>query len=508
MFSLALFIGLYSYGVFFLGIIGWLTRPDIFLFTLIWLILLIIYILKIDFKPARPAGGFQINNLKLDSLSRLFLLLIFLQLLINLIGALGPELGFDALWYHLTLPKLWLSEGFLKFYPGPINKYSVMPMLTELLYIPAVALGSAVWAKLIHYSFGILTLFVTYRLSRKFLTVRYSLLAVLIMSSNLVFSWQQATAYIDLARTFFESLALLLFLENKFYKSAVSLGLAACTKLLALGSLPIYWILLWYQKRSVKYAIYYLLITVILISPWLLRSYLATGNPVYPFFSPMLDETSISLNPLDIWRLFISSSDPVNPIHLIVLPLVFPQFLRLKLKLRLVSVYCLLSLLVWWLTPRTGGGRFILPYLPAFSVLTAIIIFELRDKFIRNFLIYLSLILSIISISYRFAANTKYLPVIFGLQSRQDFLSKNLNFSFGDYTDTDNYLTAILHPSDKIAVLGINNLFYIPIAHITDDVSGADYLLIRYTDSDFAPDSSWMLLHENPLTHTRLYRHP
>ena len=36
----------------------------------------------------------------------LFVILIG-QILVNLIGALGPELGFDALWYHLTEAKLF-----------------------------------------------------------------------------------------------------------------------------------------------------------------------------------------------------------------------------------------------------------------------------------------------------------------------------------------------------------------------------------------------------------------
>ena len=50
----------------------------------------------------------------LSNINKLELVLIVILLtqgIINLIGALGPELGFDALWYHLTLPKIYLSEG-------------------------------------------------------------------------------------------------------------------------------------------------------------------------------------------------------------------------------------------------------------------------------------------------------------------------------------------------------------------------------------------------------------
>ena len=47
----------------------------------------------------------------------LFVILIG-QILVNLIGALGPELGFDALWYHLTEAKLFWRPARLIPFPA------------------------------------------------------------------------------------------------------------------------------------------------------------------------------------------------------------------------------------------------------------------------------------------------------------------------------------------------------------------------------------------------------
>ena len=52
----------------------------------------------------------SVKNLHKQKTISLLLFLVVLQVSINLIGVLGPELAFDALWYHLTLPKIYLEK--------------------------------------------------------------------------------------------------------------------------------------------------------------------------------------------------------------------------------------------------------------------------------------------------------------------------------------------------------------------------------------------------------------
>jgi len=462
LFTLALVIGLYSYAILLLGVLHILTIQNIIIVTIplaFWLFS-------------------QLKHIKFPSMIHPLLWLIIIQCLVNLIGALGPEIGFDALWYHLSLPKIWLQNHSIFFIPGAQFKYSVMPMLTEMFYF--IFPG-----KLIHYLFGILSLIVTYKISK-------SLLAVLILSSNLVFGWQSTSAYVDLSRTFFEILALYLFIDNKIYKSAIVLGLAASTKLLAFGSLPIFWILIWLKTKNIKSIILYSFFILLTVSPWLLRAYLSTGNPIYPFFTSLYTDTHISLDPQNLLNLLTRSSDPVNPIYLITLVLL--PFIKIENKRTLFLIlYSLFSLIVWVLTPNTGGGRFILPYLPALSIVSAYVIYN-SQSLIKKILITVTVTVTVTSIIYRFAANLKY------LQPKEQLLRKELAFNFGDYYDFDHFFK----PSDRVLPIGINNLYYLNAKIVFNN---PDYILLR--NSQLPPQyQNWNLVLQNQITNSKIYQSP
>ena len=118
-----------------------------------------------------------------------------------------------------------------------------------------------------------------------------------------------------------------------------------------------------------------------------------------------------------------------------------------------MAIYSVLAIIVWYFTPRTVGGRFILPYLPALSIVLAACLHEslqATKKYsfvLGKFLIILIILVAIISIGYRFVANKKYLPVILGQETKEHFLSKNLNFSFGDFYDVDGYFKKNYNPN-------------------------------------------------------------
>lgn len=473
MFPLALILGLYSYSIFFLGLLHLLTTPNIILTSVLYLSFAVFLLSK-----------HSLQLPKQDTFSKILFLLLIGQGIVNLIGALGPEIGFDALWYHLTLPKIWLGHNSIFFIPGAQFKYSVMPMLTEMYYF--IFPG-----KLVHYLFGVLSLIVTFKLSRKILSANYSLLATLIFSSNLVFGWESTSAYIDLARTFFEITALYLFLDNKIYKSAIVLGFAVSTKLLALGSLPIFILLLFLKKSKLSLYPRFCFLVIAAVSPWLIRAYLSTGNPFYPVFSTILTGIYVSLDPRNLLNLLTRASDPIHPIYLIIILLL--PYLKIKnLKVKIILLYSLLSLIIWSITPNTGGGRFILPYLPALSILAASVIHHLKSKI----LILVAILYSLFSISYRFTANLKY------LQPKDQLLKQKLGFNFGDYYDFDHFFTH----SDRVLPLGINNLYYLD-SYIALPHEKFDYILLRDMPLPFQYQN-WKLVLRNDITNTEIYAQP
>ncbi|KKT96647.1 MAG: hypothetical protein UW99_C0053G0005 [Candidatus Collierbacteria bacterium GW2011_GWC2_45_15] len=80
--------------------------------------------------------------------------------LLNLLTVFTPEIGFDALWYHLTLPKLWLYKH-QWFFPGGLMYYSVMPRLSETLFIPLIALTGYIGPKFLQFLAGLGTALLT-----------------------------------------------------------------------------------------------------------------------------------------------------------------------------------------------------------------------------------------------------------------------------------------------------------------------------------------------------------
>lgn len=499
MFSLAIIIGIYSYLIFSMGLLGQLYKGNIIFVTLVFVsVILIYYKNKVNFVFKIPKSSF-------------ILILILIQILINLIGSLGPELGFDALWYHLTLPKIFIENHRIFHIPGGLFYYSDMPKLGEMIYSSAITFGNEIFAKLVNFSFGILILIALYKISKKFLNKKFALLSVLIFSSNLVFSWQTTTAYTDLTRTFFELMAFWGLLnyqklrEKKWLiESAVILGLAISTKLLAIGSIFIFiFLIIILEKKFTKNTLIFLAISLFIPLPYFIFSFLNTGNPIYPLFSQFY-KVGLSLNnPLNILRL----PDPISPIYLIFIPLIFLNFKKFSLEGKIMTYYLLLSLIIWYITQGTGGGRFILPYLPVFSLMTAITIGYL-SKNLQKTSLFLIIFIGLITIFYRGFASYKFLPVVLGIESKDKFLSHNLNFSFGDFYDTDGYFKSNIKLDDTVLLYGFHNLYYVNFPFIDSSfIKKGDQFNYIAAQNSKMPDrfKFWKLIYYNKKTNVSLY---
>jgi len=523
MFAIAVFIGLYSYIIFFLGILNLFYKQNIILVTLIYfLTILFICYKKVNF-------DFKLG--KLDKLSKIILALLSFHFLVNLLGVLGPEISFDALWYHLTLPKIFLQNHLIFHIPGNLLYYSDMPKLTEMLYVFGFSVGNETFAKLIHFSFGILTLIAIYKISRKFTSVKFSLLACLIFYSNLVVGWESITAYVDLSRTFFEIMSfwgLVNWIENKkrkwLYVSGIMLGFAITAKLVSIGTILIFIGIIFYvaliKKEKmielVKNSSVLIFSSLIAPLPWFIFAFINTNNPIYPYFSGIsVDSGNVLSFPnihnflKDFYALFLGLNDPISPIYLIILPLVVLCLKSFSSKAKILVIYSFMAVFIWYLTQEQRGGRFIMPYLPVFSILCVISLDKFKNVNLRKYLLILVIFVSLVSIGYRGIANAKFLPVILGKETKSQFLSTHLNFSFGDFYDTDNYFKTHISQSDKVLLIGFHNLYYVEFPYIDSSwVKKGDKFNYIAVQNSTLPNrfSNWNLIYYNKLTKVKLYR--
>jgi 4-amino-4-deoxy-L-arabinose transferase-like glycosyltransferase len=406
-----------------------------------------------------------------------------------------------------------------------------MPKLVEMLYVGALSFGSEIFAKLIHFFFGILILISIYKISRKFISEKYSLIAAMIFYSSLVVGWESIAAYVDLSRTFFEIMAFWGFLnwfENKknlkwLIISGIMLGFAITAKLIAFESLIIFLGLFIYEAicRKTKIITFFkdcfvfVLSSLIIPLPWFIFSYVNTGNPFYPYFSKIAVDSgqtfsfpNLTIILKDFYNLFLNLSDPISPLYLILLPLIFISLKKSELKIKLLALYMFLSILIWYLTLEARGGRFVLPYLPVFSIIASYSIYKLRSRGLRFFLIIVVVLIFLSSISYRYLANSKFIPVILGQETKSKFLIKNLNFSFGDFYDTDGYLRKKIKPSDNVLLFGFHNLYYIDFPFVDSSFVKKgdvfDYIAVQNSIPP-ARFSYWKLIYSNNLTKVKLY---
>lgn len=563
MFIFALLIGIYSYIIFIFGIAGLLYKDLIIWLTAIfWGIVILFFWAAAKDRLCKNHilkcfDLVQNWHLRRITLFSFFVILFILQALVNLIGVLGPELAFDALWYHLTIPKLYLQNHSIFFIPEGLLYYSAMPKLGEMLYIGGLAFGNEILPKMIHFSFGLLSCLALYKIQRKFFGPLISMIGVVIFYSNLVVAWESITAYVDLIRTFFDVMALWAFInwldeKNRKWliRSAIMVGLAITTKLLAVGSLLIFTIIIlssrpssgkwrdlapqwllkkiprlrstplgmtnkagsWFRKDVVNIFIF-TLISFAVPLPWLVFSYVNTDNPVYPFFSEIYkvvpEPFSISGFFGEVWKLFTNSPDPLSPIYMIFLPIIIWYFRQGS-----ICMYGLFSIIIWYFTPRTGGGRFILPYLPAFSIMCSAslsYIIENRKRhgiYFSKFLIIIIIFVSFISIGYRLVANSKYIPVLLGKETRESFLINRLNFTFGDFYDTDGYFKKNIEKEDKVLLIGFHNLYYVDFPFIDSSwLKAGDKFNLIATQNTVLPKKygDWKLIYVNDKTMVKLY---
>jgi len=230
-----------------------------------------------------------------------------------------PPVSKDALVHHLAIPKLYLKHGGM--YEIPFMPFSYYPMNLDLLYLIPLYFGNDILPKFIHFSFALLTAWLIFNYLKRRINTIYALLGIIFFLSIPIIVKLSITVYVDLGLIFFSTASLLLLLkwiENGFplkflILSAVFCGLAVGTKyngLVTLFLLTVFVPFLYsrYQQgtkprffKAAGYGILFLFIAFIFFSPWMIRNYLWTTNPLFPlydhWFNPqdVTDRQSIGL---------------------------------------------------------------------------------------------------------------------------------------------------------------------------------------------------------------------
>lgn len=234
---------------------------------------------------AFPAYRFW-SRLK-SSTERLLVALIAIMFCLSIPLLFLPEVGFDALWYHLPIIQMTVSSGSV-FYEPQLYQ-SAMPRLGEMILAPAFAVGGVMGVKFMVWYGTLLLCGLVYLVARQVYSRPLSLLTVLMVLCFHVVQWQMSSAYVDQFTTlFFLCVFYGISQQKKSFSFAVLIGfflaLACATKLVALFFLPAY---LGYAllKFGWKQTMIAFCTACVVYLPIQLQSYVWTGRFFFPLFS-------------------------------------------------------------------------------------------------------------------------------------------------------------------------------------------------------------------------------
>lgn len=297
-------LGAMSLILFLLGLVGGL-RP----FTLVPVIYAAAVLLNLRYADEwrRRVGDFwsraaSSRRWRPGALTVLVTLAILTMAALSFTGVLAPPTTneWDAIAYHLALPKLWLQSH--RIHPVPYDSHSDFPMLMEMLFSIGLDFGSVAAAKSFHWLFGMWAALACYWAGRRWVSPKAGLLAAALFLAAPIVGWEMTIAYVDLAAACYVALsvfAFLVWLEGRDAPEAgngwlilagIMAGFACGVKytMIATTGLLVLWAVgLAIAKRqgvTWKHAGILAGVAALVACPWYIRTWIWTGNPVYPFF--------------------------------------------------------------------------------------------------------------------------------------------------------------------------------------------------------------------------------
>ena len=475
-FGAGLGFGILSYSVFFLGACQALYPLMVYLLLGIFALISLIG-WKVRLSNSVKSGT---ENKRLGFFEVATCLLLLFCLLLGLLIVLTPAIGNDALTYHLGAPKLYLEYHGFYFIPGKLC--SNYPLNNEMLYIIGLLLGGDVVAKGIHFAMAGFILMGMYQFTRRFIpNALFVFLPLLVFYSIPSVFINSHMAYNDLTITFYIFLSVYAFLNWLSGKQVqwlvifgVLTGLSAATKYSALllpfmGCLAILCVSRHQEidnRKALQFLGLYALSALVVGSPFYIKNWVLTGNPLYPFLYPIFGGTGWDIELSRQYDLFLKNlgmgrglldylllpwnvsfhakmNSPafdgiLGPLFILTLP--FAIWMRnTPAALKIAMVYCGITFLFW--TASVHQIRYLIPTFPFLSIMVGYILGHFRS---HRLVFRLLLILIVAGLGFNGYHIFKDLQVInpfkivTGRESRNAFLDRMVpTYSMFQYINTN-----------------------------------------------------------------------
>jgi len=396
---------------------------------------------------------------------------IIIVIIMNFIIAFAPPTDADSLSYHLAIPNYFIH--FQKIIFQPFYMSWGMPLHYEMLNTLGLLIGYDIFPQIINWLMGIISAITLYILTSEIFSKKVGLFAAVFyyLTPKIIFLSSTSKPDLSLFAYIFLSIYYTILWsrkkENKaLWLSAIFTGLALASKYqgvhwaLSIGLLII--ILHLQDLKNLRIKIFktliiYGLISLLIASPWYLRNFIITGDPIWPFGFSFFDSQywtqalqnkfsswqqgegeSLQHYLMGIWNLTLHQSSwfgglriPYLPIQLTLIPGLLFYWPRLKYDQKIFIKYLSIPIIVYytlWFT-NYQQSRYILPVMSLLLIPSSYIFWELIKLKISKFLATaLIIIVLFFSISYSFIYNKESFAVVSGIETKNEYLEKRVSY--------------------------------------------------------------------------------
>lgn len=228
----------------------------------------------------------------------LYRFLLLWAVTVLLAALVGPDgLDWDGVAEHLAMAKLWAQAG--RITPLWFMHHSQFPAAVQMLYTLALLFRGPIAAKLFHLVYGLIAVAAVFLLTRRHISRAAAPWAAAITATTPLYEWLCGVAYVDLAIVAYVLLAvhfLLSWISQPQWASMVLAGVLAggamAVKMQGIACFGTLLLVAVYvavrrpqpqRSQSWQHVALFVVAGTLLASPWYVKSWIITGNPVYPF---------------------------------------------------------------------------------------------------------------------------------------------------------------------------------------------------------------------------------
>ncbi len=442
----------------------------------------------------------ELDNCRRDKSIACLWLILVLIVFSSLFQGLAPPNDYDALAYHLALPRLDIEAGNITLGLKTDWPATFFPALGSHLTRVSLLMAGAEAAQVLHGIFGLVgAIAIASLVLRAGETKKVALFAAQLFLSVRMVIWQMGTVETDVPVASLAALTLAVYLVSR-YKTSIGLELiigllAGCTILmkyhglvtaLALAPLFVYDALT--GRKLPRYFLLSPCIALLTILPHLIRNYLITDNPIYPLFTSFFDPSGPQLlvssgdhfgtgrGLMDFitspWNIFIFPTHYFDgmvigaPYFLVFCPLIIFEYRQLKKwlpPLAYASTYFLLWFLVF-----DQPVRFLAPIMPILSAIAAAGVFLYWRKiecirFLKMGFVLVFGVLVVNQVMFIGIYSIIRLPVAIGMISPSVYHNKTPTMG-GAYYSPCKYIESNLKREERYFILGPYVSYYCPQA--------------------------------------------